>query len=249
MTIQTDDSPGATEVIEETGTETGEENENLQEEVYYEIDGEEVSLATIQQWKTGHMKDADYTQKTQKLSERSKALDAKDSEVKDRLDLLDSLEAEITNLALGELANVKLDDLVDDPEKYTKTKHELEKRSKSLDALKSKYAGIKEKVIADNQKKLSESLGWADTAKQKSDLEAISNYVKGSSITEAEFVRIDSPGVFEAILKAEKYDKLVAEKPEILKKVKTAPKITKPGASEAGKPKSLAERMYGQKQT
>lgn len=49
---------------EDASTETDEA-----EELYYEIDGEEVSAAQLKEWREGGMKNKDYTEKTQQLSE------------------------------------------------------------------------------------------------------------------------------------------------------------------------------------
>lgn len=87
--VETDDQEEAdaldadAEVTEETPDDETEEaaeedvsDEADEAELFYEIDGEEVSLAQIQEWREGGLKAKDYTQKTQALSEKVRDVEA-----------------------------------------------------------------------------------------------------------------------------------------------------------------------------
>jgi len=43
-------------------------------DAYFELDGEQVSLSQVREWKAGGMRDADYRRKTQALAEKSRAM-------------------------------------------------------------------------------------------------------------------------------------------------------------------------------
>lgn len=55
--------------------ETSEGNEGENNPNLYEIDGEQVDLDTLRQWKSGHMMQSDYTRKTQELSQQRQTLE------------------------------------------------------------------------------------------------------------------------------------------------------------------------------
>lgn len=254
-----EDSIGATEAEEAVDTSTviegdedtsaaieGEESD-LPEEVYYDIDGEEVSAADIKKWKSGHMKDADYTQKKQALSESQKAVKAQQAQLADGLNMLAEMESEIESLALGDLKNVDLDELLanEDTAEYLKVKGQMEKRGKVLESLKAKHAKLKSELGNEAAKQIAESLGWQDEAKRKSDIDAITSYAKDVGITDHEFERVTSPKVMEAILKAAKYDKLMANKPNVMKRVVKAPKVSKPSKSNSKPNLKPWEEVYG----
>jgi len=64
-------------------------------------------------------------------------------------------------------------------------------------------------------------------------------------ITDHEFERVTSPKVMEAILKAAKYDKLMANKPNVMKRVVKAPKVSKPSTSNSKPNLKPWEEVYG----
>lgn len=253
-----EDSTGATEADEaldnsiiegdedEASATEGDESD-LPEEVYYEIDGEEVSAADIQKWKSGHMKDADYTKKTQALAEERKAFSKSKSDLDTRLTELDALQSEIEKAILGDLSEVDLEQILNEKgsEEYLKVQSQIERRKKEYSALTDKYNKLKQSQIAESQKALSDALGWSDPSKYEQDVKAITGYVKDVGITDAEFSKVTSPKVMEAILKASKYDKLMQSKPDVMKRVTKAPKTTKPKATTTNRVLKPWEEVYG----
>ena len=94
------------EVVEELEEEAEEVHEEAEEELFYELDGEEVSLNQLKEWKSNGLMQSDYTRKTQALADERKALEAKlskinemESQFNDKISALDALlgneEAEI----------------------------------------------------------------------------------------------------------------------------------------------------------
>lgn len=251
----TEDSGGATEVeavaqsegtTDQSASSQG-TGSDLPDEVYYDFDGEEVSASQLREWKSGHMKNADYTQKTQKHSAEVKAFNAQRDEFGQKLEMLSTLEADIEALALGDLRNVDLDKILaeEGTDEYLRVQRELDKRKQSLSGLTKKFADLQGNVIKEAHAKLVKDLGWSDPAKHKADVEAIQGYVKDAGIPEKEFAKIASPEIMKSILEAAKYRKLMTEKATVTKKVTQAPKATQPKNSSSPKTLSLAERMYG----
>lgn len=217
--------------------------------VYYDIDGEEVSLEDVRKWKSGHMMQSDYTKKTQEVAEERKTVQAERKQLSEGLETLAAIESEIEGLIIGDQSN--LDQLLEegDTEQYLRTQKQLEARKGKLAEVKQKYAKLKESMLSEAATKLHESLGWSDPekgqAKKQADIAAINDYRQTAGITDAEFSSVTSPAIIGAILEAAKYRKLMAEKPSVTKKVVKTPKAVKPKVTQETKVLSLAERMYG----
>lgn len=252
----TEDSTGATEVDHEAqeseaeSVETETEQGDLPEEVYYEIDGEEVSAEDVKKWKAGHLMQSDYTKKTQALSEERKAFEASREAFDQKLEVLSSIEADIEALALGDLKEADLDKILaeEGTEEYLRVQREMEKRKAGISALTKKYQAVQNEYLKESYQQLSDSLGWSDETKREKDIAAIQSYTKDAGITQNEFDKVTNPKIMVALVEASKYRDLMKKKDEVAKKVVKAPKVSKPSAPKSSnKPLSLAERMYGKK--
>lgn len=257
----TDDSIGATEVDHDAqeaieskaeSVEAETEQSDLPEEVYYEIDGEEVSAEDVKKWKAGHLMQSDYTKKTQALSEEKKAFEANKNSLEDKFEMLSSLEADIEAMALGDLKNVDLDKILaeEGTDEYLRVQREIEKRKASVKGLSDKFNAAQNKYFEDAYKQLSDSLGWNDESKREKDIASIQGYAKDAGITDREFAKVTNPKIMAALVEASKYRELMKRKDEVAKKVVKAPKVSKPSSpARTNKPLSLAERMYGSKKS
>ena len=241
------DSTGTTESEAVNGSGSPSENTNESEqELLYDIDGEEIPLATIKEWKAGHLRQSDYTKKTQAHAEESAKQKAERHELNERLNLLADLEADISSLVMGDLNGVNLDELIDvDPAEYLKTKNKIEQRQNALQAMIEKRNKLQAEHVNKSVEFLHKSLGWDDQSKRASDIEAISSYAKSKGYTDQEFNRITDPKVKLAFREAAEYQKLKADADSAKKKVLQAPKASKPATATTAKPLSLAERLYG----
>jgi hypothetical protein len=218
------------------------------QEIYYEVDGEEVSAADIKKWKSGHLMQSDYTRKTQSLAEERKKFQTDRDDLEKKLELLGSVESELNEMILGDLSKVDLNYLREtDVSEYLRVKELKENSGKKLAGLSQKVLAAQQALAEQGFKQLSETLGWSDTSKFESDKKTIQEYAKQTGITERDFQKVTSPAVMTAILEAAKYRKLQESNPTETKRVKQAPKIIKPAASKQTAPLSLAERMYGKK--
>lgn len=234
---------------EQTQVDDGEQV--TESELFYEIDGEEVSASTVAEWKKGHMMQADYTKKTQATAELKKSLEGKHQEVegvKTKLnDVITELEAVIQKEsnpeALAELRDT-------DPSEYLRKKEEIAERQKLADKAKQELADIKAKQekdrIAEEQGKLLEAMtDWQDPKKQEADLALMDDYVKTAEFTEHDVNALSSHKLMIMALDAAKYHKLKKEVEETGKQVEKAPNVIKAKPKQKTKATSLTERFYG----
>lgn len=228
---------------------TTDESSDLPEDLYYDIDGEEVSAADIKKWKSGHLMQSDYTRKTQALADERKRFQSERDELDSKLEMLRSAEADLEGLIMADLQGENLDELREyDVSKYLKVTETQKQRAAKLAEISQKFAKAQHELADRGFKQLSESLGWeANPEKFESDKKAISDYAKATGITDRDFQKINSPAVMSAILEAAQYRKLKESNPTETKRVKAPPKVLKPAKSVSQRPLSLAERMYGKK--
>ena len=101
------------------------------------------------------------------------------------------------------------------------------------------------KQDAENAKQLHDALGWSDATKKDADVKALNAYAKEIGLSQAEFNKIRSPKIIEALIDGAKYRKLTTDKPATTKKVRQAPKTPKPSASTPKTNLKPYEMMYG----
>lgn len=226
---------------------TTDESSDLPDELYYDIDGEEVSAADIKKWKSGHLMQSDYTRKTQALADERKRFQSERDELDSKLEMLRSAEADLEGLIMADLNGANLDELREyDVSKYLEVTEKRKDRAAKLSELSQKFAKAQQEIADRGFKQLSESLGWdASPEKFESDKKSISEYAKATGITERDFQKIQSPAVMNAILEAATYRKLKESNPAETKKVKAAPKVAAPSKPSTQRPLKDYEAFYG----
>ena len=254
-----DDSIGATdadavdnEAIEgEQGDKDSIESEGndlSDSEIFYEIEGEEVSEADIKKWKAGHFMQSDYTKKTQAHADDVKAFAATKDEFEQKVTLLKNIEKEVEDLIIGDLTKIDMDDLrSNDTPEYLRVKEQLDERKGALSSIAKKRAELENDHYSKEYQSLHKALKWDDEEKQTADKKALSAYLKESGITQQEFAKVTNPKLIIAMLDANKYQQLQKDKASVNKRVLKAPKTSKPQKTSETKVLSLAERMYGTK--
>lgn len=235
---------------EELTTEHPEEtvgNEDAPQEVYFDLDGEEVSLTTINEWKSGHMMQSDYTKKTQEAAEIRKAGEAMREEFAPRLKALSELESEVVALIQGDADQAKLDELRQfDTAEYLRVKEDQEKRLQKLQQIRAQRTQINDAAIADEQKSLADLRGWAtDPSAQTKETELLKQLVEDKGINRNAFADINDHTIVSALIDAAKYHDLQKRKPGVTKLVKGTPKETTASTTKPAKPKSMADVFYG----
>jgi len=220
--------------------------EAAEDELFYDIEGEEVTLETIIGWKKGQMMQADYTKGKQSVASDRTQLNADKEKLSASIDELTALESGLEEL-LSTDSEIDMDALREtDVSEYLRLQEKQAGKTKKLAGLREQLKSMKDSLLEENYKVLVESLGWSNEETKTSDLKEIREYVSASNITDKEFQDVSSPGMVQAILLAAKYKKLMSD--DKLKK-KRAPslKAVKPTAGKEPQKLSLAERMYGKK--
>ncbi len=245
-----EDSTGTTEAAseeKEIETESG-TTDDSEEELFYQVDGEEISLSEIKKWKAGHMMQSDYTKGKQEVAEKRKQLDEMSTKTNQRLEQLTSLESRLEKLVMADVDETQLNELMEiDPGSYLKEKQKIEARKSQLESIRKEISNAKGELASDASRQLHQQLGWSDQEKYKSDVSAIDSYRKEVGISDERLGSILDPGIMVAFLEAAKYRALKTSNPADSKKVAKISKATRPKAAPP-KPLTLAERMYG-KQT
>ena len=216
------------------------------DQVFVMKDGKEVTLKELND---GYLRQSDYTKKTQAIAEEKKAVEAEKALIGPKLQILKDIESELGELVMGDLSRIDWASIRDsDPSQYLALKEAKEQREQAVTNLKAK----RDQLIAEQAQveaaKLHESLGWSDQKSREGDIKLIQNYVKASEIPDEVFSSVTNHKLMTAILKAAKYDQLQSKKPEIMRKVRQAPRpVGKPAKAAEQAPQSLADRMYGGK--
>jgi hypothetical protein len=151
-----------------------------------------------------------------------------------------------TKLLEGEFANVNWDELRADPAAFNAKALDFEHRKKALDYL-SGQIGQEQQIAKDNaakqqqayvaeQFKLLESKlpEWSDSAKKSKDIAEMATVLNESyGLSEQELKSEVDHRLILIARDAVKWQKLQKSKPATLAKIKTAPKLLKPGAQQS----------------
>lgn len=243
------------EEFEELEEEEPEEldHEDDGEESYFDIDGEEITLSQIKEWKDSGLRQSDYTRKTQDLADQRKSYEAKaeraDALIQNLGDRIDELDAIIK----GEEAEINWDELAeDDPSEYLRKQRAIKAKQKALSEAKAQQkAKLNDRATEESQLLVNAMPSWKDSKVQDADVTQLQKYMadKGIKPDLLEKAGYDHR-LYMALLKASKFDALQEKKSAVKKKVKRAPKAIKPvkGKSKA-KPSEMEEAKARLKRT
>ena len=210
----------ATEEGEESDIEEVEESEALYEVT---INGE-TEQRTLDELRAGYQKGADYTQKTQGVAAQKKQLE--ETEAK-----LSAAISEMQELIKQQEKTIDWDDLLDnDTPEYLRQKELQERRVKALQKAQTEKADLDRAKIQEETQKLSQKMTtWSDPKQRDQDIAGVMSYLSELGFEEGEFKNTDHRIVL-ALLDAVKYKQSQTKTDAVVKKVKKAPKVTKPGA-------------------
>ena len=207
------------------------------------VDGKDVEV-TLDELQSGYSRQADYTRKSQVLAEqRQKADDELAATQQERQRYSQALEqlGDSTDFEINQFKNVDWNKLkADDPMAYIQQKDAL----RDLQDSKIKIANEKKELQAKEQKEyeagmlkhreqqiqlLAERLPeWVDPTKGPSLKQDIKSFALKKGFTEQEINMLVDARSIEVLNNAMKYENLLNAK-IAKKKVKTVPKVTKPG--------------------
>lgn len=237
------------EVEEETEEESEvEEEEVVEEEQTFTIKaaGEEKEV-TLDELKKSYQLGSDYTKKTQEVAEQRKVIEKEAKAIIEARQVRDDYAQKLqaveqfltgTNDTPEDLAAMK----ENDPIGYAVKVAEMTEKKEQLLAVQAEQQRIAQeqnavrademqKFVANEAQKLAESLPeFSDKAKGEQLRSEIRNYGKKVGFTDEELSQVyDSRHVL-VLHKAAQYDKLMAGKAGVKKKVAKAPKMVKSGA-------------------
>ena len=208
------------------------------------VDGKDVEV-TLEELQAGYSRQADYTRKSQVLAEQRKQMDDELSATQqERQRYSHALEqlGDSTDFEINQFKDVDWNKLkADDPMAYIQQKDAL----RDLQDSKNKIAEEKKKLVEQEQKEyeanmmkhretqiqiLSERLpDWVDPTKGPKLKQDIKSFALSKGFSEQEINMLIDARSIEVLNNAMKYENLLNAK-IAKKKVKTVPKVTKPGA-------------------
>jgi hypothetical protein len=229
---------------EETPPEdTGTSEEASQPEVRtfkVKVDGEEIEVPEDELLR-GYSRTADYTRKTQAVSEKAKALDAESQSVKqERQRYAEGLR--ILEAQLQPTENVDWNRLKEeDPLTYSIRKTEERDRKDQLALIQQERASLAtqeqdeqrralEIYVQAEQAKLAHAIPeWKDAKVAKADKEKLFGYLQSLGYSEAEISQIYDHRAVITVRKAAMYDEMMSKAKSQTEKVSHSPKTAAPG--------------------
>lgn len=236
------------EIVEELEEETEEVHEEPEEELYFDIDGEEVSLEQLKEWKNNGLMQSDYTRKTQALADERKALEAMKAKINEMESAYNDKISEIDALIGNEEAAIDWDELAEhDPSEYLRKQREIQaKKSKAKDATQLKQQRKQERLTSESQKLLDANPLWSDPEVQKKEYGLAMEGLNAHGFKDEDLLKDDliNHQLYIMANKAAKYDELQANKATAKKRVAKAPKTVR---AVKGKAKGRPTEMEGAK--
>lgn len=252
-----------------------EEIYELDDEDYLQLGDEHISFKDLRE---GHLRQADYTKKTQELAEQRKDFEAEKGTYQEGLQEVTQLRASLAQeleVFKGDAQNKleKLDKLdwkdleLHDPDEFVAKKLERADLREKLELAKADQEKLVQDQIKQNtdafnaQKKLTHEVlsgengipGWADETKGNEIRQAMVEYAESIGFTKEELNYTLDPRLLKVLHTAAMASKAPAATPQSVaqKKNKPVPKVTKPGqrSRKTRKQSSLAERLHSEQNT
>ena len=206
---------------------------------------------TLNELRNGYQMESDYRRKTTELSEHRKAFEAEreqiKTEMKSRLDEAVNMTKMVEDQILQSYNSVNWAALkAENPGQYAATLQEYQMQYAAIQTAKQRAIDQQKKLAEEADHKRQQELNsWmqserektlnlipelSDPAKGKQMMEGMTKYLSEQSFHPIEIAQIHDHRFFSVIRDAMKYRELANKKPELTNKVKTAPKLLKPGA-------------------
>jgi len=237
------------ESYDESEVEQDEDVEEAEEPQRYRVKaaGEEREV-TLDELIKSYQLGTDYTKKSQAVAEERKTVEAERHAIQEakalrdqyaqRLEMMEQMlkpQDESENLAYLKET---------DPIGYSVKVAEMVERDKQLNAVRAERERIAQQqeherqqqlqhhIAAESQKLVAAVPEFADPQKGDSLRKSIRDFGKSIGFSDQELASVYDSRAVLTLYKAMQYDKLVASKPEVTKKVSQAPKVIKPGVSQ-----------------
>lgn len=238
------------ESYEESEVEQDEEVEEQEEPQKFRVKaaGEEREV-TLDELIKSYQLGTDYTKKSQAVAEERKAVEAERQAIQEakalrdqyaqRLEIMEQMlrpQDETENLAYLKET---------DPIGYSVKVAEMVERDKQLNAVRAERERIAQQqeqerqqnlqrmVTEESQKLVAAVPEFADPTKGEALRKDIRSFGKSLGFSDQELASVYDSRAVLTLYKAMQYDKLMASKPEVTKKVAQAPKVMKPGVAQS----------------
>lgn len=228
-----------TEETEESETEEVAEtqDDDETEDLYVEYQGREINLKDIAEWEQGHLRQSDYTRKTQELSDSRKAFDTQQAEFNAQQSKISELTAQLEAVINEETPDAET--LADwreyEPEKLLDYQDKQAKRKELLESSNAFKPTSNVDVQAEQTKLMQANPSWMDNGKQTQaftdDIKLTQEYALKNGYSNDELSNVVSAHHFQTLINAAKYEKMSNNNAAIEKRVRKAPVSTKPKAA------------------
>lgn len=214
------------------------------------LEGDGFEELTAEEYKARVLMQKDYTQKTQKVAEKSKEVEAE--RIKVTQVLSEKAQAMEDNLAMLGHAIQSFDAQVDwaalremDPAAYVAEREKQQARlatfKQSADQLKAVRQEQEQQARAIAAQQLVEMIPtWLDPSVAKKEAEEVRQYLTKSGYSPQEVEAINDPRVIVMARELSRYEALKNKAAETKAQVEKAPQLAKPGAPNQGNPQALA---------
>ena len=244
---EANESEAESDEYEESEVEQDEDVDEQEEPQTFRVKaaGEEREV-TLDELIKSYQLGTDYTKKSQAVAEERKAVEAERQAVQEAKQMRDTYaqRLEMIEQMLQPQQEENLEYLKEtDPIGYSVKVAEMVQKEKQLAAVQAERYRINQQqeqdrqaqmqsVVAEEMQKLSASIPeFADPAKGEAIRNDIRSYGKQLGFSDNELAAVYDSRAVLTLFKAMQYDKLVASKPAITKKVNEAPKAIKSGVS------------------
>lgn len=232
-----DETEQEKEQQEQEQEETTEEEEAPEQEanaITVEVGGKMVTLTPEQvaeAYKNG-LRQADYTRKTQEVSEEKKQALQERNAYAEKLNTY----AQQLQYVLNEQEQTNWTELLEtDPVEYLKQQHLYQQRQAALQQAKNETEKIAQARMVEEQAQLQEYLAeqnsklleaiptWKDESKRKSEMAEIRTYLKGMNYSDEDIAQVTDHRHVVLLRNAMQFEKLLKEAPTATKRVQQAP--------------------------
>ena len=197
-----------------------------EEESYFDIDGEEITLSQIREWKEGNLRQSDYTRKTTEVADQRKALDAKSLQQDAAMQSLNDNVTALDSLIAEEEASIDWDELADeDPAEYLKQERKLKAKKAKLVKAKADQKDLFNAKLAEESNILIGKIpAWSDPAVRDSEFKAALEYATSIGM---DLSGVSDHRVYLSLVQASKFNAIDSKKALTAKKVRKAPRAVK----------------------
>ena len=245
-----DDSEEATEDEVEGEEEESEEEAPQPEKFIVKVDGKELEV-TKDELLRGYQREADYTRKTQKLSEERRMVESEFQQVRVEREqyaqILGQLQQKLYELTPQEPNWEQLEQ--QDPTEYARQWTNHQRRQQQQGAIVAEQMRLQQAQQVEQTKAMQERLleeanrvkelipDWRSPEKAKEDGKALVEYGQKLGFSEQELGNVTDARALVALYKAWKFDQMMSKKPELQAKIKKAPRMATPGSANTVSPK------------